>query len=55
MRITIQAREDQPRIRCVRSFNLRPGYFIFSLFFFPLAPLTAYLVHDRRQPAYQAP
>ena len=28
------------------------GYFIFSLFFFPLALLTAYLVHDRRQPAY---
>jgi hypothetical protein len=24
------------------------GYFIFSLFFFPLALLTAYLVHDRR-------
>jgi hypothetical protein len=22
-------------------------YFIFSLFFFPLALLTAYLVHDR--------
>ena len=28
------------------------GYFIFSLFFFPLALITAYLVHDRRQPAY---
>jgi hypothetical protein len=28
------------------------GYFIFSLFFFPLALLTAYLVHDRTQPAY---
>ena len=28
------------------------GYFIFSLFFFPLALLTAYLVHDRHQPAY---
>jgi pilus assembly protein TadC len=28
------------------------GYFIFSLFFFPLALLMAYLVHDRRQPAY---
>jgi pilus assembly protein TadC len=28
------------------------GYFIFSLLFFPLALLTAYLVHDRRQPAY---
>jgi hypothetical protein len=27
------------------------GYFIFSLFFFPLALLTAYLVHDRRAPA----
>ncbi len=27
-------------------------YFIFSLFFFPLALLTAYLVHDRRAPAY---
>jgi hypothetical protein len=24
------------------------GYFIFSLFFFPLALLTAYLVHDDR-------
>jgi hypothetical protein len=24
------------------------GYFIFSLFFFPLALLTAYLVGDRR-------
>ena len=28
------------------------GYFIFSLFFFPLALLTAYLVHDRTRPAY---
>jgi pilus assembly protein TadC len=28
------------------------GYFIFSLFFFPLALIMAYLVHDRRQPAY---
>ena len=28
------------------------GYFIFSLFFFPLALLTAYLVHDRHAPAY---
>jgi hypothetical protein len=28
------------------------GYFIFSLFFFPLALLTAYLVRDRYQPAY---
>ena len=28
------------------------GYFIFSLFFFPLALLTAYLVHDRHTPAY---
>ncbi len=28
------------------------GYFIFSLFFFPLALLTAYLVRDRRAPAY---
>jgi hypothetical protein len=27
-------------------------YFIFSLIFFPLALLTAYLVHDRTQPAY---
>jgi hypothetical protein len=27
------------------------GYFIFSLFFFPLALLTAYLVGDRTQPA----
>lgn len=27
-------------------------YFIFSLFFFPLALLTAYLVRDRRAPAY---
>ena len=28
------------------------GYFIFSLFFFPLALLTAYLVRDRRGPTY---
>jgi uncharacterized membrane protein YhdT len=28
------------------------GYFIFSLFFFPLALITAYLVHDRRAPGY---
>jgi hypothetical protein len=28
------------------------GYFIFSIFFFPLALLTAYLVRDRRVPAY---
>lgn len=28
------------------------GYFIFSLIFFPLAVLTAYLVHDRTKPAY---
>ncbi len=27
------------------------GYFIFSLFFFPLALLTAYLVHDNSRPA----
>ena len=27
-------------------------YFILSLFFFPLALLLAYLVHDRRAPAY---
>jgi len=27
-------------------------YFIFSLIFFPLALLTAYLVRDRRAPAY---
>jgi hypothetical protein len=27
-------------------------YFIFSLIFFPLALLTAYLVHDRTQPQY---
>ena len=27
-------------------------YFIFSLIFFPLALLTAYLVRDRTQPAY---
>jgi hypothetical protein len=28
------------------------AYFIFSLIFFPLALLSAYLVHDRRAPAY---
>jgi hypothetical protein len=28
------------------------GYFIFSLFFFPLALLTAYLVQDRTRPAH---
>jgi len=28
------------------------GYFIFSLFFFPLALLTAYLVQDRTQTAH---
>jgi uncharacterized membrane protein YhdT len=28
------------------------GYFIFSLIFFPLALLTAYLVHDRNAPAH---
>jgi hypothetical protein len=28
------------------------GYFIFSLFFFPLALITAYLVRDRRAPGY---
>jgi hypothetical protein len=28
------------------------GYFIFSLIFFPLALVTAYLVHDRTKPAY---
>ena len=28
------------------------GCFIFRLFFFPLALLTAYLVHDRTHPAY---
>ncbi len=27
-------------------------YFIFSLFFFPLALITAYVVHDRAAPAY---
>jgi hypothetical protein len=27
-------------------------YFIFSLIFFPLALLTAYLVRDRRAPGY---
>jgi hypothetical protein len=27
-------------------------YFIFSLIFFPLALLTAYLVRDRKAPAY---
>jgi len=28
------------------------GYFIFSLFFFPLALVTAYLVHNRAAPSY---
>ena len=28
------------------------GYFIFSLFFFPAAVITAYLVHDRRRAVY---
>ncbi len=28
------------------------GCFIFSLFFFPLALITAYVVHDRHAPAY---
>jgi uncharacterized membrane protein YhdT len=28
------------------------GYFIFSLVFFPLALITAYLVHDRAVPAH---
>jgi hypothetical protein len=28
------------------------GYFIFSLIFFPLALITAYLVHDRAAPAH---
>ena len=27
------------------------GYFLFSLFFFPLALITAYMVHDRAHPA----
>lgn len=27
------------------------GYFIFSLFLFPVALLTAYMVHDRSPPA----
>ena len=27
------------------------GYFIFSLFLFPIALLTAYMVHDRSTPA----
>lgn len=27
-------------------------YFIFSLIFFPLALITAYLVHDRAAPGY---
>lgn len=27
------------------------GYFIFSLFLFPVALLTAYMVHDRSTPA----
>jgi hypothetical protein len=28
------------------------AYFILSLFFFPLALITAYVVRDRRAPAY---
>ena len=28
------------------------GYFVLSLFFFPLALITAYVVHDRSMPAY---
>jgi hypothetical protein len=28
------------------------GYFILSLFFFPLALITAYMVQDRTRPAY---
>jgi len=28
------------------------GYFIFSLIFFPLALITAYVVRDRSAPAY---
>ena len=28
------------------------GYFIFSLICFPIALIVAYLVHDRRAPAY---
>jgi hypothetical protein len=28
------------------------GYFIFSLFLFPLALITAYMVHDRHAPGY---
>jgi hypothetical protein len=28
------------------------GYFIFSLFFFPAALITAYVVHDRADVAY---
>jgi hypothetical protein len=27
------------------------GYFVFSLFFFPLALITAYMVQDRSRPA----
>jgi hypothetical protein len=28
------------------------GFFILSLFFFPLALIAAYMVHDRSMPAY---
>jgi hypothetical protein len=28
------------------------GYFVLSLFFFPLALIAAYMVHDRSMPAY---
>jgi len=28
------------------------GYFLLSLFFFPLSLIMAYLVHDRRQSGY---
>lgn len=31
------------------------GYFIFSLFFFPLALLVAYLSNDRNGPTHSAP
>jgi hypothetical protein len=31
------------------------GFFIFSLFFFPFALLTAFLVKDRSKPAASAP
>jgi hypothetical protein len=30
------------------------GFFIFSLFFFPAALITAYVVHDRQAEAYTA-